>query len=104
MASATGWRSSAGQVFFVGPSEILCAIDTPWCSVLLRGSILVPHERIVFTGPAGERAVGPRYGTFVCYLGSRHLRFGRIFGGRGTILRPATVPTMNEGNTYSAQE
>jgi ParB family chromosome partitioning protein len=87
------------QAFVVAPGEILCAMAAPWFAVLLRGSILVPYERIEFTDPAHGKAAGPRYGAFVSYLGKNQLRFARVLGSKGTVLRPATVPTMYEGRT-----
>jgi hypothetical protein len=79
------------QAVVVLPADMLNAITTAWFKTLLRGSMLVPHERIRFGGPEGV-GTGPRFGTVVCYVGSRQLRFARVFGGRGVILRPWTVP------------
>jgi hypothetical protein len=80
------------QAVVVGPGDLLCSQNAPWFRVLLGGSFLLPHDRPWFVDAAGHECGGPRYGVFVAYLGQHQLRFARVFGGKGIILRPVTTP------------
>jgi phage N-6-adenine-methyltransferase len=79
------------QATVILPADMLNAIGSAWFKVLLCGALLVPDKRIQFVDPAGS-GTGPRFGSVVFYVGSRQLRFARVFGSRGVILRPWTVP------------
>jgi hypothetical protein len=83
------------QATLVFPADMLNAITTTWFKPLLAGTLLVPCPRIRFFDPQG-RGTGPRFGAVVIYLGSRQAKFLRVFGGRGTILRPQSR-SLQEG-------
>ncbi len=75
------------EAIVVGPHNMLISIDSAWFQVLLGGSIFLPAHRPQYSEGDSGKETGPRYGTFVAYVGRRHQRFARVFGRHGTILR-----------------
>jgi hypothetical protein len=85
------------QAFVIGPHNVLCSTDSPWFRLLWQGSLLLPFKRLAFLDPATGKLCGPKYGSFCCYLGPRQVRFARIFGDQGTIVRAVSMPDWTNG-------
>ena len=92
------------QAFLVGQGNVLWGIGAPWFRPLWQGSLFLPHTQPNFLDPVSGKWVGVRYGVFLYYYGPRQVRFARVFGDKGIILRPMTIHSLFRQNCPASGE